>query len=212
VDVAGLVAGLPEILDGLAAQGFETRPLVVEAPASPERVAEVEQRLGCAVPGSLRHVLTAVAGRLEFTWFAPSDLTFPEPFDEIFAGNLHWSLDALPTLMDAARGWIKHAFPDPSDPYHRVWHDKVPFMDVGNGDLVALDQHGRAVYLSHDGGEGHGHVMADSFEDLLARWIPLACPGAEDVQWWPFRAESDGRIDPTSATAREWTALLRLRT
>jgi hypothetical protein len=210
MDAARVVAGLPAMVDRLAAQGFETRPLVVGAPASPERVAEIEEQLGSALPASLRHVLTTVASRLEFTWFAPSDRTFPEPFDEIFAGNLHWSLDVLPTLMGAARGWVKHAFPDPADPYHRVWHDKLPFMDVGNGDLLALDREGQVVYLSHDGGEGHGHVMAASFEDLLVRWIPLACPGAEDVQWWPFLAESDGRIDPSSATAREWMALLRL--
>jgi cell wall assembly regulator SMI1 len=216
MDAAGAVAGLAAMVDGLAAQGFETRPLVVEAPASPERVDEVEDRLGHPVPASLRRVLTTVASGLEFAWFAPDDRTFPEPFDEIFAGRLHWSLEALPQLMEVARGWIKQAFPDPADPYHRVWHDKLPFMDVGNGDLLALDlepeRHGQVVYLSHDGGEGHGHVMAGSFEDLLVRWIPLACPGAEDVQWWPFLGESDGRIDPASATAREWVALLRLGT
>ncbi|GAA4672695.1 SMI1/KNR4 family protein [Phytohabitans rumicis] len=214
MDATEAVAGLPAMVDSLAAQGFDTRPLVVAPPASPGQVDAVEEQLGRALPGSLRQVLTTVASRVEFAWYAPNDRTFPEPLDEIFSGELHWSLDALPKLMGAVRGWVTHAFPDPTHPYHGVWHDKLPFMDVGNGDFLALEvgreQEGRVVYLSHDNGEGHGHVMADSFEDLLVRWIPLACPGAEDVQWWPFCAESDGRIDPASPAGRRWTALLHL--
>ncbi len=88
-------------------------------------------------------------------------------------------------------------------------------MEVGNGDYLALaldeDAHGRVVYLSHDDGEGHDRTMATSFEDLLIRWIPLACPGAEDWQWLPFCARSDGGLDHSSAIAREWTALVHLK-
>lgn len=105
-------------------------------------------------------------------------------------------------------------FPDPDDPYDRVWHHKLPFMEVGNGDYLALDldrdARGRVIYLSHDDGEGHGRAMAASFEDLLVRWIPLACPGAEDWQWLPFCSRPDGGIDPWSEAAREWTALVGL--
>jgi len=160
----------------------------------------------------LRLCLTTVAGRVEFAWFAPTEHTFPNPFHEIFSGNLCWSLNGLPDLMTAVRGWVDDVFPDPTDPYDRVWHHKLPFMEVGNGDYLALDldedAHGRVVYLSHDDGEGHGRTMAASFEELLIRWIPLACPGAEDWQWLPFYAGSSVGIDPSSAIAREWTALL----
>ncbi|OLB87117.1 MAG: hypothetical protein AUI15_30075 [Actinobacteria bacterium 13_2_20CM_2_66_6] len=127
---------------------------------------------------------------MEFAWFAPTEHTFPSPFHEIFSGNLSWSLNGLPDLITAVRGWVDDVFPDPTDPYDRVWHHKLPFMEVGNGDYLALDvdedTHGRVVYLSHDDGEGHGRTMAASFEELLIRWIPRACPGAEDWQWLPF--------------------------
>ncbi|WP_319463344.1 SMI1/KNR4 family protein [Micromonospora sp. RTP1Z1] len=209
------VGRLSEIVDSLAAQGFDTRPLVVDSPASPGEVDAVEGQLGCKLPTSLRHCLTAVASRVEFAWFAPTGHTFPDPFREIFSGNLRWSLNGLPDLITAVRGWVDDVFPDPSDPYDRVWHHKLPFMEVGNGDYLALDldedEHGRVVYLSHDDGEGHGRTMATSFEDLLIRWIPLACPGAEDWQWLPFCARSDGGLDPSSAIAREWTALVHLK-
>jgi len=212
VDATEVVGRLSGILGLLEAQGFDTRPLVIESPASPGQVDAVEGQLGCKVPTSLRHCLTTVAGQVEFAWFAPPEHTFPDPFHEIFSGNLCWSLNGLPDLMTAVRGWVEDVFPDPADPYDRVWHHKLPFMEVGNGDYLALDldedAHGRVVYLSHDDGEGHGRTMAASFEELLIRWIPLACPGAEDWQWLPFCAGSDGGIDPSSAIAREWTALV----
>ncbi|GAB3845763.1 hypothetical protein GCM10029963_24570 [Micromonospora andamanensis] len=207
------VGRLSKILGSLAAQGFVTRPLVADPPASPGEVDAVEGQLGCRLPMSLRRCLATVASRLEFAWFAPPEHTFPGPFHEIFSGNLCWSLNGLPELMTAVRGWVDNVFPDPSDPYDRVWHHKLPFMEVGNGDYLALDlnedAHGRVVYLSHDDGEGHGRTMAPSFEDLLIRWIPLACPGAEDSQWLPFCAPSDGGLDPSSARAHQWTALVR---
>jgi hypothetical protein len=208
------VGRLSKILHALAAQGFDTRPLVVDSPAPPGRVDAIENQLGCKLPTSLRHVLTSVASRAEFAWFAPKGHTFPDPFRGIFSGHLCWSLDGLPDLMRAACEWVENVFPDPSDPYDRVWHHKLPFMEVGNGDYLALDLgqdvHGRVVYLSHDDGEGHGRAMAASFEDLLIRWIPLACPGAEDWQWLPFCAGPDEGIDASSAVAGEWAALVHL--
>jgi hypothetical protein len=206
------VGRLPEILDNLTAQGFDTRPLVVEPPASADQVDAIEDRLGLKVPTSLRRVLTAVASRVEFAWFAPSGHSFPDPFGEVFSGSLSWSLDGLPDLMTAVHGWVEEVFPNPDDPYDRVWHHKLPFMEVGNGDYLALelnhDSESPVVYLSHDDGDGHGRAMAPSFEELLSRWIPLACPGAEDWQWLPFC--TDAGIDPSSAPAREWTALVHL--
>jgi hypothetical protein len=76
----------------------------------------------------------------------------------------------------------------------------VAFADVGNGDLLALDLAAGAasavVYLSHDGGEGHGYRLASDFAHLLHRWMPLACTGGEDWQWLPFTTSPTSEIDP----------------
>jgi hypothetical protein len=211
---AAAVGRLSGLLGTLAARGFDVRPLVVGPPAERHEVDAVERELGCMLPASLRQVLTSVARRVDFAWFAPDGTTFPDPFGEIFSGSLAWSLDDLPDLAAAVRGWIDNVFPDPTDPYDRIWHHKLPFMEVGNGDYLALDldqdNHGRVVYLSHDDGDGHGRSMAASFEDLLSRWIPLACPGAEDWQWLPFCPDSGAGIDPSSPTAEQWAALLHI--
>lgn len=212
--VEDMVERLPGIAVSLEAAGMDVRHFASAPPVSVDAVRDVEKALKHAVPGSFRRVLTEIAGGVDFCWFAPADWAFTGPFRHIFSGELAWSLDALPRLARDVREWIDVVFPDPDDPYDRVWHQKMPFMEIRNGDYLALDladaRHGAVVYLSHDDGSGHGLTMADSFEDLLQRWIPLACPGPEDWQWLPFHAAESGGIDPTTALAQDWIAELSL--
>jgi hypothetical protein len=198
----------------LSAGNYDVRPLIFEPPASQFEVAKLETDLKVALPSSMRAALTDISRHVEFRWFASEENSFPDPFDSNFSGALHWSLDLLRKFQIDKEGWIKDVFPNPDDPYDRVWHSKLAFQEVGNGDYLAigLDQpaYGKIVYLSHDDGRGHGQIIADSFEDLLHRWVPLACTGAEDWQWLPFTSEDDPRIDPDSTNAARWRSLLGL--
>ena len=207
---------LHAILKTLTAQGYDTRELVFAPPATESDVRAVERELGNPIPASFRRVLTEVSGHVEFRWYAPDGLSFPMPFKSNFCGNLHWSLDLLRDFETGRKGWIDVCFPDANNAYDRVWHDKLAFQEVGNGDLIAIDlrpdQAGKVVYLSHDDGEGHGRVLAPSFEDLMARWVPLACTGGEDWQWLPFLSEDSAGLDPTGDNARAWRMLLNLAT
>lgn len=49
------------------------------------------------------------------------------------------------------------------DDYDKVWYRKLPFLEVGKGDFVAIDigsdDAEPVVYLSHDDGEGHGYIL-----------------------------------------------------
>ncbi len=105
-------------------------------------------------------------------------------------------------------------FPDITNDYDRVWHNKLAFQEVGNGDLIAVDLHpeqaGKIVYLSHDDGEGHGLVLAASFRDFIERWVQLACTGGEDWQWLPFINEGIEGLDPAGVNAGVWRALLKI--
>jgi hypothetical protein len=131
------------------------------------------------------------------------------------SGDLHWSVDFIDQFEPDRRSWVETVFPDPSDPYDVVWHNKLAFADVGNGDLLALDLAARAtgavVYLSHDGGVGHGYRLASDFADLLRRWMPLACTGGEDWQWLPFTTSPTSGIDPNSPNGLLWQDTLGLR-
>ncbi len=203
---------LGQILGRLAAQGYEARELVFDPPASETDIRRVEAELGLPLPSALRDVLTTVSRHVEFGWSAPGGLEFPPPFAGNFGGDLCWCSGLVLQCEEKRRGWIKACFADPEDAYDSVWHDKLAFQDVGNGDLLAIDlrpRHlGQVVYLSHDDGEGHGTVMAPSFRDLIERWVPLACTGSEDWQWLPFLGAQG--IDPAGDNGQAWRRLLKI--
>lgn len=172
----------------------------------------VEDDLNIALPASLRRVLLTVSSHVEFRWFRPDGLKFPPPFRSNFSGQLHWSLDYLRSFNQAKDSWIETVFPNRADPYDVVWHDKLAFLEVANGDYLSIDlspeKYEQVVYLSHDDGEGHGHVLAEDFGGLLRRWLPLACTGAEDWQWLPFTDGKSTMIDPACRNAILWRSLL----
>ena len=195
----------------LAAREYDVRPLTVMSPADPRQVAEVESAVGTKLPGAFRDALLEVSAHVEFRWFA-GERRFARPFHQNFSGDLHWSVDLAAQAEAGRKGWCSAVFSNTGDPYDAVWHDKLAFYEVGNGDLLAFDlagdKHGQVVYLSHDDGEGHGYVLARDFRDLLARWLPLGCAGGEDWQWLPFTASPDSGLEPHSEPAMAWLRIL----
>ena len=206
---------LSETLTTLAANGFDARELVFAKPATARDVRLLEGDLGFPLPPAFATLLTQVSAHVEFRWFAPNKRDFPAPFRQCFSGNLHWSLDFVRQFNADKDSWVRKCFPNPSDPYDRTWHDKLAFYEVGNGDYLALElndqMRGQVVYLSHDDGEGHGHVLANDAIDLVRRWAPLACVGGEDWQWLPFKRGKSIAIDPDGPEGDQWRELLGLR-
>lgn len=205
---------LHSILATLARQGFDACPLVFEPPASEAELVEVEQQLRIELPSSFREVLARVSAHVEFQWSAPNDTRFPKPFHENFSGGMLWSLPFLVHCERSRQARIEAAFENQSDPHDRVWHNKLAFQEVNNGDYLAIDlepaSRGNVVYLSHDYGDSHGHILAPSFAELLERWTPLGCTGPEDWQWMPFTDGLRGPLNPTSENSRQWRELLQL--
>ncbi|MBP2542743.1 cell wall assembly regulator SMI1 [Agrobacterium tumefaciens] len=201
------------ILATLSGQGYKADQLVFEPPASEIEVQTVEKALGFQIPQSFRIILTTVSRHVEFHWSAPDGLEYPPPFRSSFSGELKWSLDALLDLEAERQNWIEVVFLNMEDDYDCVWHDKFAFQEVPNGDFIAIDLQpenaGKVVYLSHDDGEGHGATLAASFSELLKRWVPLACAGAEDWQWIPFLEQEVG-LNPDGENAHTWRTLLHL--
>lgn len=199
-----ILAKLGEMQHALAAHGYDVRPFVALPPADPHQVTELESAIGIRLPDAFRDVLLTVSAHVEFRWFA-GDQTFAPPFHQNFSGGLCWSLDLTAQIDAGRRSWCSTVFSNTADPYDAIWHNKLAFHEIGNGDLMAFDladdTYGQVVYLSHDDGEGHGYVLAHDFRDLLARWLPLACTGGEDWQWLPFTA-GGAAIEHNQATSR----------
>lgn len=210
-----LLHRLTDMQRRLDAHGCDVRPLVFQPPATEPEVKALEAMLGLSLPGSFRRVLLNVSAHIEFRWFMPEGMTLPEPFESNFSGDLHWSLKLTEECDQNKQGWIEQVFPNRGDPYDAVWWDKLAFYEIGNGDLLAMDlrpeTYEQIVYLSHDDGEGHGYVLAENFEALLARWIPVACAGGEDWQWLPFTESRTSMLDPQCGNARVFRSLLGLQ-
>lgn len=188
--------------------GGEVRPPEIEPPATEAEVAEVERALGRPLPAAFRTVLTTFSRKVSFYWYLPDEARLPEHLEGIFSGGCEWDLTRLAFYEEQRRSWASSCFPKPDEPYDQVWYNKLPFYPVPNGDFLAVDLAAAdrfpVVYLSHDGGEGHGYELGADFVDFVDRWSRIGCPGAEDWQWLPFTSDARSLIDPDCANARQW--------
>ena len=197
-------------LEACSRQGGMTRPLAVGAPAAEQEIMAVEQDLRIMLPTSFRTVLKEVAASVDFFWSLPE--TFPLPFAlrEISSGECYWNLTELVEQEEIRQDWVRRAFPDPEDEYCKVWHNKLAFAHVMNGDMLAFDlavpSH-PVVYLSHDGGDGHGYRLGADFADFVNRSSLLGCVGYEDWQMMPFLPSPASLLDPDCENAYLWRSL-----
>lgn len=114
-------------------------------------------------------------------------------FREIFCGAGHgylWDFDTLRNDYKNTQGRISECFSNPEDEYDRVWHNKIPFLDVPNGDVIAFGKRtesgNQVVYLSHEGDDFHGQILGDNFIDFINKWTQLGCVRTECWHFEPF--------------------------
>jgi hypothetical protein len=124
MDSEELRTRLETMAQHLLTVGYSVGPLVFGPPAPAADIRRLEADLKVELPSDLRSVLTLVSAHVEFLWFAPQESKFPEPFDQNFSGDLHWSLDMLRSFNSDKDEWIRAVFPNCNDPYDRVWHHK----------------------------------------------------------------------------------------
>ena len=196
--------------------GGETDPLTIEKPATEDEIKAVEAKLGYTLPPHFREVLLENTAHLEFGWdiddiIDEEDISLPDKLAEIFRGKLLFGLDLLLDYEEDRQDWEGDAYPNSDKEYDRVWHNKMSFFQVGNGDYIAIElepeNYGKVVYLSHDGSENHGLYIADNFKEFLMNYAAVGCTGGEDWQWESFYTKGKG-IDPTSKNAKTWYKVL----
>ena len=197
-----------EALAACRSKGGDVWPLFIAPPATPAEVREVETKLGLRLPESFRSTLLGFSKQVEMRWFLPDGLRPPDELRPVVWGDCTWALSQLVAAEQSRQGWIDAVFPDPDDPYHRVWHNKLAIMFVANGDQIALDlgnpPEAPVVYLSHADGEGHGYILGHSFQEFIDSWSMLGCPGNEDWVMMPFLPSPTAGLDPYGKNAQEW--------
>jgi hypothetical protein len=185
-------------------------------PASEKRVIEIEERLNLTLPSSFKQVLLEFSADFCFSYKFADNIEFPGKLMQIFGGCIYWKLDSFTELERNRKLWIDSVFPDATNEYDMVWHNKFVFEDVPNGDMIAFDissaknNDPAIIYLSHEDGLGHGFKMANNFMDLLERWSSIAFVGNEDWQWIPFVNGKDSCIIPNCKNAIKLRELINL--
>ncbi|PFS61708.1 SMI1/KNR4 family protein [Bacillus cereus] len=194
--------------------GGEVQEVCIDEPSSLEKIIQVEEKLGVILPNSFKKVLLEFSGNFSLRWFLPDDMEIPNEFSEIFCGTPHWSLENLFEFEKERKDWIDTVFPNPEDEYDVVWHNKLAFCEVGNGDYLAFDMKNDidapVIYLSHDNGEGHGYKIANNFIEFIDNWSRVAFVGCEDWQWLPFTTRFDSGINSDDEPAKRFRNWLKL--
>ncbi|MGG5735639.1 MULTISPECIES: SMI1/KNR4 family protein [Bacillus cereus group] len=194
--------------------GGEVQEVCIDEPSTLEQVILVEETLGIKLPNSFKKVLLEFSGNFSLRWFLSDDMQIPNEFSEIFCGTPHWSLENLFEFEKERKDWIDTAFPNPEDEYDVVWHNKLAFCEVGNGDYLAFDMKddidAPIIYLSHDDGEGHGYKIANNFIEFIDNWSRVAFVGCEDWQWLPFTTSFESGITPDDEPAKKFRNWLEL--
>ncbi|SRR6266542_3258241 len=194
--------------------GGDARELRIGQPATEQSVVAVERELKLALPSSFRQTLIGFAAEVEFRWFLPKRMALPETLRGIFSGECSWNLSRLVELEQRRQGWVKRRFPNVEDEYDRIWHNKLAFQQVSNGDLLTLDLSSSSapvIYLSHDEGPGHGYKLGANFTDFITRWTQLGCPGAEGWQMMPFTKSPVSLLDPDCENGLLWRSIFGLQ-
>jgi len=186
--------------EAVSALGGDYQVLSIEKAATKSELKSLESKLCVKLPSSLKDVLLGFSRKVEFRWFFPIDFQLEGDLSEIFSGDRHWSLDWLVQFDEAKNKWRDEVFPNRNDPYDVIWHDKLAFHEVGNGDYLAIDLsrsgYQPVVYLSHGDGVGHGLELAKNFQEFVFCTSRLGCVGGEDWQLLPFLNVSGEYVDP----------------
>jgi len=209
------------IKNSIESTGGEVQELMIKPPASMEDIKFVERELKNEIPETFIKVLSEFSSSFSFRWFLPDPYlnqeyteNKPSKFKEIFSGSPNWSLDLLTQHQLVVSDYIKTVCPNPEDPYDAVWHNKFAFCSVENGDYLAIDldpnEKEKVVYLSHNGGVGHGYKLANNIIELLDNWSRVGFVGCEDFQWIIFTESPNSGINPDSETANEFRNWLNL--
>ena len=208
------------ITDGLAAKGADVRRPKVAPPVG-DREQVMDRLQSVWVPPDFVEVLASYSAKVTLYWrlytddadVAEDDLP-PAAYEEVSGSDADalWDVGKISRLKRDFDRWVASAFPDVSDPWQRSWHNKVPFLEAPNGDLLAFDLSGGTaqcpvVYLSHEGDtDVHGRRLGLDFTDFMTRWSNLGCPGPEFWTLEPFYDRRERRLRDSGPAVDRWKA------
>src|SRR5690606_18981401 len=151
------------ILNIAKKRNWDYTELTIKEPISEKAFEILEKELNIKYPTDFKGILTKYSSGILMDWQIEGEEAEDE-FEEIFSGGGRgylWDFDTLRDDYKNIQGWIKESSNHPEDEYYKIWNDKIPFLDVLNGDIIAFgdktEKGNQVVYLSHQYGDSfHG--------------------------------------------------------
>lgn len=191
----------------------------IQPPIEKKLVKKLENKLGISYPDDFKEVLTKYASGVYLNWQIKGEETEGQ-FREIFCGGGRghlWNFSNLESLYQDYLDWLIVCFEDMEDEdmgdeFNKIWHNKIPFIDVPNGDKITFgkktEKGNPVIYLSHEGDDFHGSKLGDNFIDFMTKWSNLGCVGTEDWQFEPFIDFENKTYDYKENVVNEWKGWL----
>ena len=186
-------------------------------PVNLEQIEKLESDLKIFYPKEFKNVLQKHSAGVIIGWQL-DDQEFEGEFRDIFsgAGGVYyqsdkpfiWNFHELKRIHSDYIGWITDCYNDPNDNYGKYYHNKVPFLDVPNGDLIVFNDNGNVICLSHDDGPLHGKKLADNFEEFITLWSQVGCVGTESEQFQVFYDNEKQKLIDKSEKIDRWINLI----
>ena len=135
-------------------------------------------------------------------------------FGRFFVDVVKGIYGTLKTNFQVYKDWVDECFSNIDDEYDKVWHNKVPFIDVSTGDMIAFDTSQKdencpIIYLNHDGSDFHGHKLAENFVEFITTWSNIGGVGTEDWQFEPFYDYENKTLKSNGSAINKWKNWLK---
>ncbi len=200
-------------------------PLNIKPPVSIESVEQLEQKLEVTYPNDFKKTLTEFAGALHFDWCLDVEKEeLPKGLNEVQYGGGRgyiWDFNELENAYSNYRCIMENLNEIDLEIYEELeenheeikhfWSDKIPFISVPNGDLIAFGEEGKGYpvfYLSHETYELNVFKLGDDFTDFINKWINIGCAGPEEWVLYPFskRDENDkeSQLQLRNSNIKKW--------
>lgn len=178
--------------------------LIIKPPVNLMQINDLELEMNITFPKDFKDVLTQFSSAVDLRWYFENEETEEGLENVYFGGENLWNFEDLKDIYEAYKGW-KEIAEEFEDEHVNLWQNKVPFMSLPNGDIIAFDDFtNNVIYLSHDGHEFHGKKLANSFTDFISKWSELGCPGPECWILTHFYNYEMNEIDPNVSRALKW--------
>lgn len=160
--------------------------LEVTSPLTFVEVKKIEKANNLTLPSDFIHLITTFAPKLYMNWSIPANYKFDDNYKKLECiggggGDFLLNIDAIMNNDFYYNNYVYCR----NEEGKKIWENKIPFIEIGNGDLIAFDNSetknkGSIIYLEQMCFSSlHGKKLAKNIIDFFDIWTFIGCIGPE---------------------------------